>query len=264
MKITRIGLSMFRIETEEGLVLLTDPWIVGNPTTPKEFKTPEYLQEIDVLLVSHGHSDHANGVVDVSAVNRGVKTVCPFELGFPLRADGVENIVQLNVGGSAEFGKVKVTMVPAVHSSSYGMDRVYSGPSTGFVITLENGYKIYYSGDTGLTADMKLVVKDYFNPDLVILPVGGVITMDPDQAAYAATQLLEAKHVIPCHYFPSPQDAPEPQEMENFLNAVPMISGLVGNKGAEFERRVKEISPSTKVSVLNIGESLEINHFQNQ
>lgn len=260
MKITRIGLSMFQIETEEGLVLLTDPWISGNPTTAQEHKTPEYLKRIDALLVSHGHLDHANGIVDIAAVHPDVKTVCHFELGNILASEGLNNVERLNFGGTATIGNVKVSFVPAVHSSTYGKERVYAGQSAGIIVTLESGYRIYYAGDTGLTADMKYVVGDYYKPDLVILPVGGVITMDPDQAVYAAKHLLGASHVIPCHYFPTPEEAPNPEEMAKFIEMVPMIKGMVGNFGKQFEILMSEKYPEIKVTVLGLGESMEISN----
>ncbi len=75
---------------------------------------------------------------------------------------------------------------------------------------LEDGYKIYHAGDTGVFADMKWI-GEYYEPDLALLPIGGHFTMDPQHAAYAVRKLLKTKIVIPMHYgtFPPLKGTPE-------------------------------------------------------
>ena len=69
----------------------------------------------------------------------------------------------------------------------------------GFIIELENGFKIWHMGDTGLFSDMKLIA-EYYKPDLVLIPIGGYFTMDPVDAAYALRELIKPKFAIPMHY----------------------------------------------------------------
>ena len=258
MKLQRVGLSMFRIEAPDGQVLLTDPWISGNPTTAEEHKTPDYLRQIDALLVSHGHLDHANGVRDVAEVHPEVQVVCHFELGNVLLGEGVKNVHRLNIGGSMNLGTSKISLVPAAHSSSYGAERIYVGPATGVIVELEGGYTIYYAGDTGLTAEMKFVVGEYYNPDLAILPVGGVITMDPEQAAYAAGEFIKPRKAIPCHWFPTPETAPDQEGMLKFSEMVPMITPLMGERGQEFKSIMTERYPQIETIVLDLGEGIDL------
>jgi len=87
---------------------------------------------------------------------------------------------------------------------------VYTGESVGYVIEFENGAKFYFGGDTGITADMKLVIGDYYKPDVAFLPIGNYYTMDPKAAAYAAKLIDPARYVIPNHYASFPMLEQDP------------------------------------------------------
>jgi L-ascorbate metabolism protein UlaG (beta-lactamase superfamily) len=106
---------------------------------------------------------------------------------------------------------IKVTAVQAEHSSLL----VHNNPATGkaeshpageamgYIIEMENGFKIWHMGDTGLFSDMKFITERY-KPDLVLAPIGGNFTMDPDDAAYAVRTWINPKSVIPIHYNSNP------------------------------------------------------------
>jgi L-ascorbate metabolism protein UlaG (beta-lactamase superfamily) len=102
---------------------------------------------------------------------------------------------------------IKITMVRAEHSSEIRhvdpatkkITMYPGGEPCGYIIELENGFKIYHAGDTGIFADMKFI-GEYYRPDLALLPIGGHFTMDPADAAYAVRNLLKTKTVIPMHY----------------------------------------------------------------
>ena len=122
-------------------------------------------------------------------------------------------------------------MVRAEHSSSI----VHTDPTTkkqtvhlggepsGYIIELENGFKIYHAGDTGVFSDMSLI-GEYYKPDLALLPIGGHFTMDPIHAAYAVRNLLKVNRVMPIHYgtFPPLKGTPEEfkQELAGFSTEV--------------------------------------------
>ncbi|MDI6806625.1 MAG: MBL fold metallo-hydrolase [Candidatus Aenigmarchaeota archaeon] len=76
---------------------------------------------------------------------------------------------------------------------------IYGGTSLGFVIEFENGKRLYISGDTGLMADMKFIIGDYYKPDIALLTCGGVFTMDMEAAAFATT-LINPEKVGCMHY----------------------------------------------------------------
>jgi len=72
----------------------------------------------------------------------------------------------------------------------------------GYIIELENGFKIYHMGDTGLFGDMAMIAR-YYKPDLLLIPIGGNFTMGPKDAAYAARELLNIPKSFPCITVPT-------------------------------------------------------------
>ncbi len=99
-------------------------------------------------------------------------------------------------GGSFAFpfGRVKLTL--AFHGSVLP-DGTYGGNPCGFLVTFNDGKKLYAAGDTGLFSDMKLIGEEGL--DLAALPIGDNFTMGPDDAL-RAVKFLEPKKVLPIHY----------------------------------------------------------------
>ena len=197
MKITWLGHSSFRIEIG-GLVLLIDPWLTGNPMLEPDQHKPA-TQGATHILLTHAHFDHA-GDLPRLAKDLGVPVVGQFDLmSYWEEHEGIET-VGFNKGGTVMLGNVAVTMVNAVHSSSFGTPDGprYGGTECGFMIKGE-GRTIYVSGDTDIMADMDWM-GDYHKPDIGILSAGGHFTMDMAGAAYAAKRYFDFKTVIPCHY----------------------------------------------------------------
>jgi L-ascorbate metabolism protein UlaG (beta-lactamase superfamily) len=197
MKITWLGHSGFRIEIE-GEVLLVDPWLTGNPLFP-EARRDEAIEGASYILLTHGHGDHSSDVLAI-AKEKKIPIVGIYDLMSHWEATEGVTAVGFNKGGTVMLGKVAVTMVHAVHSSSIaGNGRpVYTGSEAGFMIAGE-GHVIYVTGDTDVMADMK-VMNDLHKPDIGILCGGGHFTMDMARAAYAAKTFFDFKTVIPCHY----------------------------------------------------------------
>ncbi len=110
--------------------------------------------------------------------------------------------------GQAAF---KITAVRAEHSSilvwrnpATGKDETHpGGEPLGWIIELEDGFRIYHAGDTALFGDMRLIGERH-RPDLALLPIGGNFTMDPVDAAHAVNVLLQPRAVIPMHYGANP------------------------------------------------------------
>jgi L-ascorbate metabolism protein UlaG (beta-lactamase superfamily) len=176
--------------------VLLDPWVEGNPACPKELKS---FDKIDVMTITHGHGDH---MADAVTLGRKYKptVVCNFEIHVFLQKKGVPNTSPMNKGGTQEVAGVRFTMVHAVHSSGIedGGQIVYGGEACGFVLTLEDGTRIYNAGDTAAHADMALIAELY-QPEIALLPIGDLYTMSPREAAVAA-RMLKAKRIVPCHY----------------------------------------------------------------
>ncbi|HBM58874.1 MAG TPA: metal-dependent hydrolase [Citreicella sp.] len=197
MNILWLGHGSFRIDIEDQ-VLLIDPWVHGNPMMPED-RIEEALQGATQILVTHGHSDHTADLVTVSQ-KTGAPVSGMVELAGMLHGQGAVEGHAFNKGGTVSFGGVRVTMVPASHSSSLTVDGKphYAGMETGFMIAGE-GHVIYFSGDTTLMADMGWMGA-YHKPDIGILSCGGYYTMDMAAAAYAAKTWFDFKTVIPGHY----------------------------------------------------------------
>jgi L-ascorbate metabolism protein UlaG (beta-lactamase superfamily) len=90
------------------------------------------------------------------------------------------------------------------------------GEPAGFIVEMENGFKLYHMGDTGLFGDMALI-GSYYKPDLIMIPIGGHFVMDPKDAAYATNMMLKPKYAIPVHYGTFPVLKGTPQEYQAAL-----------------------------------------------
>lgn len=204
-----LGHSTWLIETPGGKRILVDPFIEGNPMCPAEFKG-EGLGDLDVILCTHGHNDHISDLVSIAKrTNATVAGI--FDLTTWAQSQGVENVIGGNKGGTFEVSEgVKVTLVTAHHSSAF--NGKYMGDPCGFILELENGYKIYNSGDTDVFGDMALIAELY-EPDLVMLCIGDYFTMGVKQAA-KAIELLNAKQVLPQHYGTFPALTGTPQALQ--------------------------------------------------
>jgi L-ascorbate metabolism protein UlaG (beta-lactamase superfamily) len=210
-----LGQASMRIKSPGGKIIVVDPWLTGGPKTPAPYKTDlSALGKVDLLLVTHAHVDHIGDAPALAKLNNTV-LYGPADMMTPLNTLGV-----LPANLSHRFNKtghvlplpgIKVTAVKAEHSSLL----VWKNPTTdkneshpageavGYIIQLENGFKIWHMGDTGLFGDMKFIAEHY-KPDLVMIPIGGNFTMDPDDAAYAIRTWINPKYVLPMHYGSNP------------------------------------------------------------
>ncbi len=215
--ISWFGHSTFRIDTPGGKSLLIDPFLEDNPRCPEELRRPT---GIDAIFLTHGHSDHVADAAAVALAN-SAPVVCMFDLAGWLESRGVKEIIGFNLGGTVEVAGVRASMVEARHSSSLPGDGgiTYGGLAIGYVLELENGFKIYVAGDTSLFMDMALI-GELYEPELGILPVGGHFTMDGAHAARAC-RLLGLKYVIPCHFGTFPLLAPNADALTEAAAGIP-------------------------------------------
>ena len=215
LSITWLGHATFLIRTPGGKRVLFDPWLGSNPSCPAAMKRPP---KVDLILVSHGHFDHMDDLV-LCARDSGAPVVAIFELCDWLGRKGIQNTSPMNKGGSQTIAGLRVTMTDARHSSGYvdNGQMVYMGEPAGFVLTLEDGRSIYYSGDTCLFGDMRLIGEMY-KPEIAFLPIGDRFTMDPAQAARAA-DLLGVKQIVPMHWGTFPLLTGTPAELRALVPA---------------------------------------------
>ena len=211
LAITWLGHSAFALRTPGGKTILFDPWYTGNPKFPERARPTK----ADVILVSHGHSDH---ITDAAAIAKqtGATVVGIWEVTSWLGTKGVQNVEPMNKGGTITVKGLRVTMTDAIHSSSFDENGiVYLGEPAGFIVTLENGQTIYFAGDTALFSDMKLI-GELYKPDIAFLPIGDRFTMGPDAAAMAA-KWLGVKQVVPMHWGTFPLLTGTPDQLKQHL-----------------------------------------------
>ena len=210
-----LGQAGFRIKSPGGKIILIDPWITGGPKTPAIYKNDlSAIGPIDLLLVTHAHVDHIGDAPALAKMNT-TKLYGPADMVTPLITLGVlpaDLGYRFNkTGRVTPLPGIKVTAVKAEHSSllvwknpaTEKMESHAAGEAMGYIIELENGFKIWHMGDTGLFGDMKFI-GEHYKPDLVMIPIGGNFTMAPDDAAYALRTWVKPKMVIPMHYNSNP------------------------------------------------------------
>lgn len=214
IEIVWLGHSTFRITTPEGKLLLIDPWVMNNPACPEAFRQVERL---DAMLISHGHFDHIGDAVELGLAHQ-CETIAIFETAHWLEKKGLKNTRPMNKGGTQEVAGVRVTMVHADHSCGIleGDRIVYGGEASGLILEFSNGFRIYHSGDTNLFGDMKLIGQLY-QPDLAMLPIGGLYTMSPKEAALAI-EFLGVKQVVPMHHSTFPALPGTPNELRQRMS----------------------------------------------
>jgi L-ascorbate metabolism protein UlaG (beta-lactamase superfamily) len=149
----------------------------------------------DYIFVSHGHDDHLGDTVEI-AKRTGAKVVSNFEIITWLEKHGIKNGHPMNIGGHWFFDFGKVKCVNAIHSSSMP-DGTYGGNPLGFLIEAKEG-NFYYSGDTALTYDMKLI-GDYKKINFALMPIGNNYTMGIDNAVIAS-DFIKCDRIIGLHY----------------------------------------------------------------
>lgn len=214
MTLQWLGHSTFYLETSKGTSILIDPWMDSNPAHPKNWKAP---RKIDLVLCTHGHSDH---IGDALAVEKQYHPtfVGMYELAGWLTSKGVRNATGMNLGGTYRFQDVAVTMVEAKHSASIEDNgtTIYAGSPAGLVIQVDGEPVLYHAGDTALFSDMKLI-RDLYAPEIACLPIGDLYTMGPRTAALAA-EYLGVKCAIPIHYGTFPALTGTPAEFRKHLD----------------------------------------------
>lgn len=259
MRIQRLSTCTFKFYSPEGRVIMVDPWLTNDPFWPLSEKGQDKIGEIDVIVVTHAHFDHASGIEEITRQNEKVLVIAYCDHAFLLQQRGITNAIPMGFGACVELYGIKFSMVPATHSSTEMLPNgkmEVVGMAAGYVIEFEDGRKVYVSGDTGLTADMKFLVGDYHKPLVSILPATGFTVMEPEQAAYAAN-VTGCKVVIPCHDFPKDvSDAANPEAYGEFLKQFPVQESY--KKIDRFMEIVKNEYPEIEAIYIPIGGSTEI------
>ena len=204
--------SFFRFTSPGGKVILTNPFITGNPDAAAGVKVEE-IGKADLILIADGHRDEIGDAVAIAKAT-GARVVAAFELGTWFVGKGVPEVqvMRRNPGSRFTWEGITVRVVGSVHGSGSGRDvasdfaPIYGGAAAGFMITFENGYTVYFPGSSAATQDMAMWAEAY-KPDAMIFlmqPPG-----EPQDIGMAiklvAGKSPNLKTLVPHHHRVSPQ-----------------------------------------------------------
>ena len=162
MDISWLGHSCFRIKGR-GATVITDPY---SPDLGYSLGKPT----ADIVTISHQHPGHSY-IQGIGGAPRPV-----------------------TAAGEYEIRSVLITGIATFHDSEKGEKR---GKNNVYLIEVDE-VMVCHLGDLGhvLTAEQ---VEEIGNVDVLLLPVGGVSTINAPTAAEVVRQ-LEPKAVVPMHY----------------------------------------------------------------
>ena len=189
LKLTWYGHSAFSLDID-GTKVLIDPFLSNNPLSP--IKADEV--QADYILLTHAHEDHVGDTVAI-AMRTGAMVIGVVEVTDWLRKEGIQNVHPESTGGVHSFPFGTIKFVKAEHNSSFA-DGTYGGQASGIILEAK-GKRIYFAGDTALFSDMKQFGE--LELDLACVPIGGNVTMGPEDALTAITW-LHPKAAFPTHY----------------------------------------------------------------
>ncbi|HUX60408.1 MAG TPA: metal-dependent hydrolase [Ignavibacteriaceae bacterium] len=224
MKLKYFSHSAFQITANNGKIILIDPFLDDNPTSPEKSENVN----ADYIILTHAHGDHIGDAFKI-AERCGSTFICVNELANYCQTKGF-TAHNMHIGGAFDFdfGRVKFTIA---HHGSSTPDGQYAGEPAGVIISIGNK-NIYHTGDTGLFYDMKLI-GEMHNIDIMLLPIGDNFTMGITDAA-KAVELVNPKLAIPMHF-----------------NTFPLIE--VNPK--DFKEKVEQ--GGNKCRIMNFGEEIE-------
>jgi L-ascorbate metabolism protein UlaG (beta-lactamase superfamily) len=197
----------FYIETSRDFHILIDPYLDDNKNIDM---TSDDFERVDLILVSHGPFDHVGDTAKLAKKHK-CPVVCPDDVKYLLIDDGVppEQITMVCWGLVTKVGDITIKAIENHHRSVVQLKdgRFVACPPVCFIITLEDGTRIYNSGDTAIFGDMKLQ-GELYRPHIGLMNVTGDFEMDPQYScaemspyeAALATQWLGLDTVLCCHY----------------------------------------------------------------
>ena len=244
-QLTYYGHAGFKLTTPFGNVVLIDPWL-ENPTWEKGGDELRNLTRVDLICLTHGHSDHVGESVEIAKKTKA-KLVATYDLaaamrtvlGYPAELADSELIGHFGGEMSALNGEVTARLIPAWHGTAMmpkeNAAPIYGGTPSGIVLSIRGGPTLYHTGDTDLFSDMALVSR-YTPVDWMLVCMGGHFTMGPERAA-DAIELVKPRFVIPIHF-----------------GTFPLLKGTP----AMLEQEMKKRNSKAKMQVLKPGEKLDI------
>lgn len=231
-----------------GCRLLTDP-VIGRRVGPlRRVAAPvrrDALRDVDAVLLSHLHGDHAHHR-SLLRVGRRVPIVAPAPAAAWLRRRRFRRVIDVRAGVEVEVGAVHVEATPAQHEGAR-FRRGTDAEAVGFLVR-RRSCSIFFAGDTDLFPEMASLAG---RVDVALLPVSGWGPrlgpghLDPERAAQAAA-LIRPRLAIPIHWGTL---APSWARHDRAGLAAP---------AREFAALVAHVAPAVNARVLEPGERIEL------
>jgi L-ascorbate metabolism protein UlaG (beta-lactamase superfamily) len=170
------GQSCFELISSKGTRVVFDPHAIE--------AYGRKMLKADLVLISHDHNDHTQiGIIEnreKAKVIRGLKGLGKKQEWVPI---------------NEQFKDIHVRSVGVYHDTRQGLER---GKNTVFVLDVD-GLKVVFLGDLGhiLTDEQ---VKQIGPVDVLMIPIGGVYTINGSEAKKVVEQLKPKKYILPMHY----------------------------------------------------------------
>ena len=184
LKLTFFAHASLAIEYE-GRMIYVDP-VVGNADYSK-------LPKADMILVTHSHYDH----FDMAAIEQ-LQSPDTRILLDKTSAEGFQGncFTMLPKAVAEPFEDIKVEAVAAYNTSDHQLQfHPKEREDCGYVVTLGGKVRIYVSGDTEPTDEMR----ELQGVDIAFVCVNQPYTMTPEQAT-EAVKALKPQIYYPYHY----------------------------------------------------------------
>lgn len=213
VEMTFYGNQHFKFVSDEGKVILINPWVKGNKDAPMTLESYN-KGDVDLILTTSGHGDDQGNAVEIAA-RTGATIFTVAELGGWMQSEiekyggTKDQIYRGAISGRYKVGNVMVQLIQAAHGTGISSGRddypasYYGGPASGSVITFEDGLTVLMAGSTGLSMELQLFGMR-FQPHVALVPIAGRFMMHPDDAAFATKLLMtdnpNLKTVVPQHH----------------------------------------------------------------
>jgi len=200
------GQSFFQIESSRGTRIVLDPHLIES--------YGRKLVPADVVLISHLHNDHTQ----LTSVPNADKARVIYGLK-PNERTKQPDWVPIDL----TFKDVHIRSVPTYHDNVKGLER---GKNTVFVLDVD-GVRIVHLGDLGHQLD-DTQLKKIGTVDVLMIPVGGVYTLNGSEARQVMAQLKPRQFVVPMHYGTTVYH--DLLSADEFLEEQKNVKRLPGNK----------------------------------
>lgn len=217
------GQSMFQLETPSGKKVVFDPHAI-----------PEFgraIVDADIVTMSHLHTDHTqiSAITDPKAA-RIFRGLIPGMKGRPPQWAKIDEKV----------GAIRVRNVGLFHDTEEGMTR---GRNSAFVLEM-NGLTICHLGDLGHELNSEQI-RALGPVDLLMVPIGGIYTLNGSMARRVVEQLKPRRYVFPMHYSVPGYDELLPAD--EFLDGLKNVKKVAGNAFSFSIEPMKDEEPAQTI-----------------